>query len=96
MADKFNIDGLVYTDKLPHSRIERILYAILKKQGSGGGGSDADLVVDDPSDVGDGLTISNNKLSLRVVTSMDESNDLISSGAVYNQLEVAETIMARI
>ena len=92
----FNIDGLLYTDKLPHSRIERILYAILKKQGSGGGGDDVDLVVDDPSDVGDGLAISDNKLKVNATSIMVDSSDLITSGAVYDQIEMAETILSHI
>lgn len=29
----YTIDGLTYTDKLPHSRVEDILYRILDKQG---------------------------------------------------------------
>lgn len=91
----FNIDGLKYTDKLPHSRIEKILYEILKKQGGGGEG-DADLVVDDPSDVGNGLMISNNKLTVNAVNSMDDSNLPITAGAVYNQLVLAGDVMARI
>lgn len=42
----FNIDGLVYTDKLPHSRVERLLYSILKNGGGGGGSTNATLLND--------------------------------------------------
>lgn len=89
----FNIDGLKYTDKLPHSRIEKILYEILKNQGGGGG---ADLIVDDPSDVGNGLMISNNKIAVNAVNTMDDSGSPITAGAVYNQLVLAGDVMARI
>lgn len=89
----FIIDGLKYTDKLPHSRIEKILYEILKNQG---GGEGVDLVVDDPSDVGNGLMISNNKIAVDAVNTMDDSSSPITAGAVYNQLVLAGDVMARI
>lgn len=31
IPDEYSIDGLVYNDDTPHSRIEDILYDILKK-----------------------------------------------------------------
>lgn len=85
----FNVDGLEYTDKLPHSRVERILYKILAKQ-SGGGGSD------DP-DIGYGLTIVGNTIRLDTIDDMSQtSNKPITSNAVATQIEKAETIMSRI
>lgn len=93
---EFNIDGLTFTDKLPHSRIERILYQILKKQ-SGGGGDDDTLVVDDPSDLGNGLAAKDNKIVIDAVTDMDSSSSKpITSGAVFKQLDMANTILTRI
>lgn len=93
---EFNIDGLTYTDKLPHSRIERILYAILKKQGGGGGG-DESLVIDDPTDLGNGLKISGNSITIDATNSMDpNSSKPITSNAVYEQLEKADILLARI
>lgn len=89
---KFNIDGLIYTDKLPHSRIERILYSILKKEGGGG---------DEPSEdveIGFGLkVVGGNTLALDTVDEMDTaSKKPITSNAIYKELEKADAIMARI
>lgn len=86
----FNVDGIVYTDKLPHSRIEYLQYAILKKEEGGGGST---LVVDDPSDVGDGLYVASNTININVTNTMDDSRTPITSGAVYNQLEAALQLM---
>lgn len=96
---KFTIDGLRYTDKLPHSRIERILYDILKKEGGGGGGGDDPdaLVVDGPEDLGNGLKLADNKIFLDISNTVDLNvKTPITSNAVYEQLEVVDTIMQRI
>ena len=91
----FNIDGLTYTDKLPHSRIERILYSILKKQG--GGQTEDSLVVDDPTDVGNGLSIIGNKLSVTPLSTISSTSTLpITSDAMYTQINNIDTIMSRI
>lgn len=83
----FNIDGLTYTDELPHSRIERILYKILKKEGGGGG----------DYNIGNGLKIVGNKLVLDTSDNADtSSNKPITSNAVYNELEKTDTIMSGI
>lgn len=37
---EYNIDGLIYEDKLPHSRAERTLIEILENGGGGGGSSE--------------------------------------------------------
>lgn len=91
----FNIDGLTYTDKLPHSRIERILYAILKKEGSGGDDT-ADLVIDGPEDLGNGLKLLANAITLDVNETLVDDNKPLTSGAVYNELEKANTILSTI
>lgn len=94
---KFVIDGLTYTDKLPHSRLERILYQILKKEGGGGGDDDVDLVVDGPEDLGNGLLLVGNTITLNVSDKMSTNEKLpITSNAVYEQLEIADTILQRI
>lgn len=94
---KFTIDGLTYTDKLPHSRIERILYDILKKEGGGGGGDDDALVIDGPEDLGNGLKLADDKISLDISNKVDLNvNTPVTSNAVYEQLEVVDTIMQKI
>lgn len=84
----FNIDGLTYTDKLPHSRIERLLYQILKKQEGG------DVK---PESIGYGLSVSGNTLYLDTTDDPNDSpNRPMSSHGVYHQLDLADTIMAGI
>lgn len=86
-------DRLTYTDKIPRSRIERLLYEILKKQGGGGGTS---IVVDDPSDVGNGLKIQNETIVIDAEDTVTDSNKPITSGAIKNQLDMIDIIMSNI
>ena len=89
------IDGLTYTDKLPHSRIERLLYEILKRQEGGGVGKT--IVVDDPSDVGDGLQVQGNFLTIDADTTVTlDSYMPVTSGAVADQLNIVDEIMTMI
>lgn len=45
MAYTFNVDGIEYKDKLPHSRVEKILYDILEEEG--GGVDPSDIATDE-------------------------------------------------
>ena len=95
-SSTYVIDGLTYTDKLPHSRIERILYKILNKIGGGGGGGGETLVVDDPSDLGNGLSLSGNAITVHATNTMNDSSLPITSGAVHDQINLADTALGRI
>lgn len=87
------LDGLAYTEKVPHSRIEKLLYDIL----NGGGGGGGDIVVDDPSDVGNGLMVSNDTLKINASNDVMDDNELpVTSGAVQHQLSLVDIIMGRI
>lgn len=90
---KYTIDGLTYTDRLPHSRVERILFKILDNEG----GYEPDLVVDDPSKIGSGLELVDDTIIVSPVnTVLYDNSNLISSHAVWEQLQLAGTIMATI
>lgn len=88
----YYIDGIKYTDKLPHSRIEKIMYSILKKKEG-----DVDLVVDGPEDLGKNLMLVDNAITVNPINQViSTSSDAVTSHAVWEQLEMANAIMATI
>lgn len=95
----FNIDGLTYTEKLPHSRVERLLYLIHEKQKGGGGGGDDPKHIDvlSPTNVGNGLTVSGDSIVIDAIEDVTSSSKKpLTSDAVYRKLEQAGEIMGRI
>lgn len=91
----FIFDRLTYTIKTPHSRIEKFIYDIINKQSGGGGGSV--IIVDDPSDVGTGLQVNGNYLTIDAEDTIKEDSEKpVTSGAIKEQMDVVEEIMSRI